>query len=173
MNGRFEVVSEFSLEELRLIYSVYFLKKHKASNVIRIIIGVLTLLVGSVVVVSAWPIDNARGAVYGIIYLGLSAAMIFLPIYRARLVAKRVFKQHTKSNLSTQGSRTITEAGVESTSAEMHSLYRWNQITDGYLYKNRIVFFIGNNVFSINLGNITNGSPDELLAFVRKRVPIK
>ena len=176
VNQTYETISETSVEELRLMYTVYFFKRHKVLNIFQVLSGVVVVLCGTLLLLvpggtpsSSWAGDGQLAA----LLILLAVIIGYIMLNRARITAKTVYKRHMKSNLPTRATMKITETGIEVTTEQVHSFIRWNQVTSGYFYKNHIFIFCGNTIFSINLDKVTVGSAGELLEFVKGYVPLK
>ncbi|MDL2289614.1 hypothetical protein LJB83_02500 [Clostridia bacterium OttesenSCG-928-F22] len=172
--------SDLDVKGLEIGYKAYLFKKNKATVVSMISFGIIFIIINIIrfIVASAETSISffdwwmAGGISVWLLFI-FGITLIIFPFFVVRSSAKTAYKQHLKSNLSTSSQLKIFEEGVESINAQISASLKWDQINYGCMYKDRIVLFSGNIMVCIDPQEVTEGTPEELITFIKSKITLK
>lgn len=103
----------------------------------------------------------------------MSIFLCYLPFHKVKHEATKAYKKHIASKLPMQSIQIVDDIGVATKNEQANNLYKWEQIMEGYLYKNTIFLSCGNVFIPLKLADLVQGRPSDLLEYIEQKIIIK
>ena len=106
-------------------------------------------------------------------HLVVGVFFLALPSMCVKMAAYMVYTERLKAGLPTISTITINDEGVIEENEQSKFVTKWGRISKGYLYKGYIIFAVTNVMIAFKLSDLTQGTQEELIRFVKEKIRIK
>lgn len=180
MSGQsYEIVSTVNLDDLKTAYKVFYYRMNKVRRISGTVLGLFFISYSIFMLFYYILLPNPRPPIVSV-YTGLimllmltGVACIFRPSIWSNITAHKVYSNTIKLKLPMQVTKIISDTGIESKTEQSTSIIKWEQVEKSYLINNCAILYNKQMILILNFNDVTNGTPDELLQFLRSKITLK